>query len=296
MTDLAENVNLARFSSFNVGGNADFFTQPKTENDFFDAIEWAKSKNMPIFILGGGTNLVISDDGIEGLTIHTGKMDEIRIDNDEIWVQCGAKTNDLVNFCREKGLSGFEKFAGLPGTVGGALFMNARCYEKSICENLIAADFFDLDKSYKETYTFCQSHWDYKKSPFMNNRRAILAGRFRKSIGTPEEIQKSCDFYLNSRREKHQFDFPSAGSVFKNNHSFGKSSGAIIDEAGLKGTSRGGAKVADFHGNFIINTGGATAKDIFSLVQIVKKEVQNKFGFQLECEIRFVGRGFLGEV
>lgn len=296
MTDLLENVNLAKFSSFNVGGNADFFTQPKTEDDFFESIEWAKSQKMPIFILGGGTNLVISDDGIEGLTIHTGKMDEIRLDNDEIWAQCGAKMNDLVDFCRENGFSEFEKFTGLPGTVGGALFMNARCYEKSICENLIGADFFDLKKGCKTAYTFCPSHWGYKRSPFMGNQGVILNGRFKKVLGVPDEIQKNCEFYLKSRKEKRQFDFPSAGSVFKNNHSFGKSSGAIIDEAGLKGTCYGGAKVSDFHGNFIINTGEATTKDIFSLVQIVKEEVQNKFGFQLECEIRFVGRGFLGEV
>ena len=188
-----------------------------------------------------------------------------------------------------------EQFAGLPGSVGGAVYMNARCFDKSISDILFSVSTMEIDRKNHKT-TLNQEHfnacdWAYKKSPYQGGNRFITTVTFlltQKNASEQDKIAAECKKYIAERVNKGHFKYPSAGSVFKNNHDFGKPSGMIIDEAGLRGTTIGGAKVADFHGNFIINTGNAKASDIKALVELVQAKVHEKYGFFLETEIIFV--------
>ena len=201
----------------------------------------------------------------------------------------------FVNFCTENNISGVEQFAGLPGSVGGAVFMNARCFDKSISDIIFSVSYMNIDYSEKQIKLaqeiFNPDEWAYKKSPYQDGNKFITTATFlllQKNASEHDNIQEECKKYIGERVSKGHFKFPSAGSVFKNNHDFGKPSGQIIDEAGLRGTTIGGAKIADFHGNFIINTGNAKATEIKSLVELVQDKIKQKYGFFLEPEIIFV--------
>jgi UDP-N-acetylmuramate dehydrogenase len=198
----------------------------------------------------------------------------------------------FVNFCAENGFSGAEKFAGLPGTLGGALFMNARCFDLSISELFVEAYYIDLNDYTEQHKIFSSSDWDYKVSPFQNSHTLILSATFRlkKNVKSKEELKSENKKYIEERKSKGHFNFPSAGSVFRNNREFGAPSGKIIDECGLRGKQIGMAQIAPFHGNFIINLGGATQKDVKALVEFTVKEVKAKTGFCLQPEIIFVDK------
>ena len=208
----------------------------------------------------------------------------------------------FVDFCTKKNLSGAEQFAGLPGTVGGAVYMNARCFDRSVSDILYSTTHIEYtdEKAKLTEMPFTASDWDYKKSPFQAHtaedgsqitQRYITSATFRLTpagASAHEQIVADCKKYIAERVDKGHFKYPSAGSVFKNNRAFGAPSGKLIDDCGLKGLAIGGAQIAPFHGNFIINTGNATADDIYKLVKEAQKAVQNKFGYLLEPEIIFI--------
>ena len=209
----------------------------------------------------------------------------------------GAKTHlvrklasmaDLSAFCADHALKGFAPFAGLPGTAGGACFMNARCYGSEVADLLQNTKYFDFSTLSIKEYIFSPADWAYKVSPFQQNGGIILQSTFKVCTGKKADIiEESCK-NIEDRKQKGHFSYPSAGSVFKNNRNFGMPSGKIIEEAGLKGTSIGAAQIAPWHGNFIINNGGASASQIKELVDFTKAKVEEKTGFQLECEVIFV--------
>mgnify|MGYP003488291264 FL=1 len=207
----------------------------------------------------------------------------------------------------------YQEFAGLPGTIGGAVYMNARCFDKSISDILYQTEQIEIISKINtkvSTTNFNPSQWDYKKSPFQPNQESnnsqeptipkynfsehkifVSSATFKLTRKSPEEksqIQEECKKYINERKNKGHFNFPSAGSVFKNNRNFGAPSGKIIQDADLLGYAIGGAQVAPFHGNIIINKENATATQIKELVQHVQKVVKEKFGFSLEPEIIFL--------
>lgn len=196
----------------------------------------------------------------------------------------------LVNFCVKNRLEGLQTFAGLPGTIGGALFMNARCFDVSICESFVSANYLELDDFTCYEIGYFPGEWDYKVSPFQNSSKLILDAKLRlkKSDKSEEQLLEECKKYIEERKSKGHFNYPSAGSVFRNNRNFGAPSGKLIDECGLKGKQIGNAQIAPFHGNFIINLGGATQKDVKKLVELTVKEIKEKKGFILEPEIIFV--------
>lgn len=290
MENCLSNELLSRHTTFKIGGPARNFLLPATVDELTEAISHCRSHNEAFYILGGGSNLVFSDDGFPGTIICTKNLNKIDVHGNLVTCQAGVTISSFTTFAKYHGLSGFETFAGLPGTTGGAVFMNARCFEVEIADILESATYLDLKDLTVKSYTFNATHWAYKKSPFNDGTKLVLSATFKASATgvSPESIEEKNRFYINERKSKGHFEFPSAGSVFKNNHDFGKPSGKIIDEAGLKGFAIGGAKVADFHGNFIINTGNATAADVKALVDHIKKVVFQKFGFTLEEEIIFV--------
>ncbi|AEE16885.1 UDP-N-acetylmuramate dehydrogenase [Treponema brennaborense] len=336
---------LAPRTTFKVGGRAAVLAEPADVPSLCAVLNAVRAAAVPYFVLGGGSNVVVPDEGVAYAVVSLQTqllqpaMNGIEL-IDAAETSCGAgdsgesadfaagadfagpiaaagdsgKSGDfaagaaallrcgagctverVTAFCAEHSLGGLENFAGLPGTVGGAVYMNARCYDRSISDVLRRVSYLDCSSVQPKLccYEMNGADWDYKKSPFQGQlgTSVIVGAEFavtRLSAADAAASAKKAASYVADRREKGHFRFPSAGSVFKNNRAFGKPSGAIIDEAGLRGYRIGGAQVAPWHGNFIINTGGATADDIRSLVSYVIRTVHDKTGFTLEPEIVFI--------
>lgn len=307
--DILLNEPLANKSTFKVGGTADLFIKPINYYSFQIVLSVLLETNTKFYILGGGSNIVFPDH-FEGVIISTQSFSEIdymeaencpedfgKIDltPNQCLVTCfsGTSIATLVNFCSKNNIHGVEHFAGLPGTVGGALYMNARCFETSISDILFSTTYMSLETPKVKLHHILKNadDWDYKKSPFQDGKSFITTATFvleQQSEAEHEQIESECKKYIAERVDKGHFKYPSAGSVFKNNRNYGKPSGKIIDEAGLKGYQIGGAQIAPFHGNFIINVNKATQKDILDLVTYTQNCVKEKFNFDLEPEIIFL--------
>lgn len=298
----SNNQSLLNKNTFKIDCSAKLFITPQNIQQLINALQICKDNSF--FLLGGGSNIVLPEN-YDGIIISTEKLSKIELTSEsqnsskkKITCLCGTSISSLINFCIKNNLSGLEQFAGLPGSIGGACYMNARCFDKSISDVLISTEHLELSNN-QEIRIFSKeykpSEWDYKKSPFQNTEKKLIVTKAtfsveQKSEAEHQQIEADCKKYINERVSKGHFQYPSAGSVFKNNHSFGAPSGKLIDEAGLRGTQIGGAKIADFHGNFIINVNHATQSDIKALVELAKKTVKEKFGFLLEPEIIFVDK------
>jgi len=301
---------LAQKSTFKIGGNAKLFIAPENFNSFQFVLETLVATNTKFFIIGGGSNIVFPDETYDGVILSTQEfcdvsilkfdnlpfsMQDTKLESNQVLVTCfaGTPVATVVNFCTKNNLTGFEEFAGLPGSIGGALYMNARCFEKSISELLFYTSYMDYSSGKIEVkkLPYKESDFDYKKSPFQNQKRVVTTATFlvtKQPESEHQNIEEKCKEFIAERVTKGHFRYPSAGSVFKNNHDFGKPSGKLIDEAGLKGYTIGGAQIADFHGNFIVNTNNAKATDVKALVEYAEKIILEKYGFTLEPEIIFV--------
>lgn len=302
---MQKKVKLSPFTSFKIGGDADIYITPSSLEELRTALAFIQEEHIPAILLGGGSNLLIPDEGIRGAVIHTSRLNKIMLLESAgkrfVQAEAGTLMQDLTEFCAEHGLTGLEDFAGLPGTVGGAVFMNARCYEKSISDVLISASalYFSEKNCTIREYHYCKEDWGYKCSPFQpphkryaelnESRPVIVSATFRVEQGDAILIRETMERRIADRTAKGHFKLPSAGSVFKNNHTFGKPSGKLIDEAGLRGLRIGDAQVAPWHGNIIVNTGSATAREVMELINTIQKEVKDRTGFKLEPEIIFAG-------
>lgn len=283
---------MANHTTFRIGGPAPLFIEPFDVSSLLFTLSILKTDAVPYFVLGGGSNIVVSDKGFEGAVVSMSALCHIKAAGEYVASGAGASVSSVVSFCTEHALSGLEPFAGLPGSAGGAVYMNARCFDVSVSDILSEVRYIDCETLEEKTYRFSASDWDYKISPFQNTPRIVTCAVFktrRLSEDKKGEIAERCKAYVAERGTKGHYKFPSAGSVFKNNRAFGKPSGKIIDEAGLKGMRSGGAQVAPWHGNFIVNTGGATAADVRALADRIVETVRQKTGFTLECEILFCG-------
>lgn len=316
---------LCRHNSFKIGGEAALFVEAENVDSLCFVMDEIWREKIPYFILGGGTNVVFADEGFAGIVISTKKINAISIlENCEnkfdekpeekigvisilencdktseekiIVCEAGAGTNALVNFACTHGIAGLEEFAGLPGTVGGAVYMNARCFEKEISDvaRKISWIEWDGEKCVRCEKIFSKENWGYKKSPFTGTQKIVTRVEFalpqnqKNSAQKNSELEKRAREFVALRKQKGHFEFPCAGSVFKNNRAFGEPSGKIIESLGLKGTQIGGAQIAPLHANIIINTGGAKCSDVRALVELIKRETKNRLGFDLEEEIIFV--------
>ncbi|MDR0758953.1 MAG: UDP-N-acetylmuramate dehydrogenase [Treponema sp.] len=290
---------MALHTTFKAGGPADIWVRP--EGDYFpayaaDLIGFARSEGIPVFVLGGGANLVVADRGIRGIVLDTGGWTGWETLTGEtreaaVCVCSGTAVDALIVALTERGWAGPEFLAGMPGTVGGAVWMNARCQEKSVSDLLIETEIIDMENDSLDPFWVSGKDGDfsYKRSPFQDRKVLITAARFSLKRGEPEELRRAAAALRRDREVKGHFRAPSAGSAFKNNRAFGKPTGKIIDETGLRGFSVGGAMIAPWHGNFIINTGQARAADIRALTEAVMEKVHAALGLTLEPEILFVG-------
>ena len=288
---------LSARSSFKIGGKAALLAEPSDEESLAFALTEIRNAKTPYFVLGGGTNVLFDDAGFDGIVVSTKKLSGISLAKDEgkaiIRAAAGESVAALVSFAQEKGLTGLEEFAGLPGTVGGAVYMNARCFDREMSQ--VAAKITWLEWTPQDgafvirEAVFAPSDWAYKKSPFTGNGRVVLSAEFIVQKGDKASIAQKAAAFIQERKDKGHYKFPCAGSVFKNNRAFGRPTGKIIDELGLKGERRGGAQIAPFHGNIIINAGGASSADVRALVDLCKARAKEKFGIELEEEIIFAG-------
>ncbi len=299
--------SLASRTTMQVGGPAAVLAVPENVESAVYAAICVRAEGLPLFILGGGSNIIVRDEGLDAFVLSLERLDGISYENNLLTVGAGARFDAIVDFCAVHCLKGLSSFAGLPGSAGGAAYMNARCYGVSAGDLIESVSYVDLDalaneKPYSDHFTLAnfvkvyhneRGKWAYKKSPFQSFPSLILSLTFHvdeleKNVGNENEIRSENERFIEDRRSKGHFRAPSAGSVFKNDRRFGKPSGQLIDEAGLKGLSVGGAQIAPWHGNFIINKGSASAGDIQALVEKAKAAVMERTGFALEPEVIFV--------
>jgi UDP-N-acetylmuramate dehydrogenase len=288
---------MAELSSFKAGGPADCWVQPGGEGfPAFAAalIAAARAADVPVFILGGGANILAADSGIRGIVLDTGGWMGLTGQPQQegiLRLRAGTTLDAAAEIAALAGLSGLEFLAGMPGSIGGAVWMNARCYGREIADVLVETEAVDFSGS-KPRYVqlpAVKTEFGYKRSPFQGRDTLILSASFRLTPGKTPDIRATMDAHRADREAKGHYCYPSAGSVFKNNPDFGKPTGKIIDELGLCGLQKGGAQVAPWHGNIIVNSGGATASDIRALVDEVAARVKAAAGLTLEPEILFVG-------
>jgi UDP-N-acetylmuramate dehydrogenase len=290
---------MSRHTSFRIGGPAEALVKPRDAEELGRLYTALKTQDIPCFLLGGGANILVADRGIRGAVLDLGSLRGLELLRSpgqgtllEAWA--GTPMSEASEFAAAGGGSGLEFIYSMPGSVGGAVWMNARCYGHSVCEVLRRVQYLRPDGrvEWLEVEADGESPegpWGYKRSPFQSRPWVILKAVFALAPGDPQAMQGEMRRVREDRERKGHFQLPSAGSVFKNNRDFGAPTGQIIDALGLKGRSVGAARVSELHGNIIVNTGGATAQEVLALIRLIEQEVQRAHGFRLEREVLLVG-------
>ena len=257
-------VSMKNYTSFKVGGPAELFLSPEDAGQTAKLVRFCEKEEIPVFVLGKGSNLLVSDRGIKGAVIYTGKQCGISlVDENTVRAQSGASLAQLCTFALENSLSGLEFAYGIPGTVGGAVFMNAGAYGGEMKDVLLNSEYVSTDGTSGELDNEAME-LSYRHSAYENSNLVITAASVRLAPADRNEIKSTMNDILARRKEKQPLEYPSAGSTFKRPE--GNFAGALIEQCGLKGVSVGGAQVSEKHAGFIINRGGATAADILSLI------------------------------
>ncbi len=278
---------MGRHTTFRIGGNADVFVSVSSPEQLKTVLSAAKENRVPTFCLGRGSNLLVSDDGIEGAVISLGEMCEIHRNGNRITCEAGTPLSALCLFARDESLSGLEFAYGIPGSVGGALFMNAGAYGGEMAQVVTAAIAIDPDEE-EHILMADQMAFGYRTSIFRENGWIITYVTVELAPGDKTKITEKMEDLMGRRKAKQPLEFPSAGSTFKRPTGF--FAGALIEENGLKGAAVGDAQVSEKHAGFIINRGNATAEDVCGLIAHVQDVVQRANGVLLEPEVIFVGR------
>jgi UDP-N-acetylmuramate dehydrogenase len=282
---------LGRYTTYKTGGPADALVIPRTNESMPYIVALARDEGIPLTVIGGGSNLLVGDRGIEGIVIRICE-DESRhavisiLENGTIYADAMAGKENLINFAIDSGFGGIEFMAGIPGCLGGGIVMNAGTYMGSFADILADVDVIDAC-GVKHVISIDKAMSSYRHMD-IGEEIIITGARFRlPEADDRAAVRARVEEILADRRKKHPLDYPSAGSVFKNPD--GHSSWKLINDAGLKGKTVGGASVSDLHTNFIININKATSRDIRDLIALVRETVYNKFGIHLEAEIKMVG-------
>lgn len=306
------NESMKTHTTLRIGGNADYFVMPRTKEELRDVIGCAKKHGIDYYILGNGSNLLVTDAGYRGMMIYTGRyFDEISYDTayavgnanevnivdtacntgtDEcvvVYAQSGVRLSRLGNSLMEEACTGFEFAAGIPGTVGGAVVMNAGAYGGEIKDVIVAAEVLADDGSII-TLSGDELGLGYRTSIIASKGYVVLGAWFRLHKGDREQIKQRMKELAALRKEKQPLEYPSAGSTFKRPE--GYYAGKLISDAGLKGYHVGGAMVSEKHAGFVINTGAATASDFVALTDAVRDKVYDMYGVRLELEVKVIGQ------
>jgi UDP-N-acetylmuramate dehydrogenase len=271
---------------FKVGGPADILLSPTNIEQLTKSIKICKENNIPYYIIGNGSNLLVKDGGIRGVVIKLVSLNTIQARGNFIKAEAGALLKDVSAKAVEGSLTGFEFACGIPGSVGGAVFMNAGAYDGEIKNVIREAEVID-DNGNVIVLDRDELELGYRTSKVMKENFVVVSAIFQLELGENESIKTRVDELTRRREEKQPLEYPSAGSTFKRPE--GYFAGKLIQDAGLKGYSIGGAAVSEKHSGFVINKGGATAKDILDLIAHVQEEVKRQFGVELHPEVRILG-------
>lgn len=274
-------------TSFRIGGPVDIFVSPSNKEQIKYVLKLCKENNIPFYIMGNGSNLLVQDKGFRGVILQIFKnMNKVEIMEDKVWAEAGVLLSSLSNRIKDKSLTGFEFASGIPGTLGGAVFMNAGAYGGEIKQILVNVEV--LDENYNEVLLNNKDlELGYRSSILQSKEFIVLSAMLKLEKGNKNEIEERINYLTKKRTTKQPLNIPSAGSTFKRPK--GYYAGKLIMDSGLKGYSVGGAQVSEKHCGFIVNKGNATAKDIIELIKYVQTTVYDKYGVKMEPEIRIIG-------
>ena len=272
-------------TSFKTGGKADLFVKAYLVEEIKSVLTIASKNNIPIFVLGNGTNLLVRDEGFRGIVLQV-RIENIEIDGLNVIVGAGVKNAVLSKKLIDNSLTGFEFASGIPGTIGGAIKMNAGAYGGEIKDIVSEVTYLDYEGNI-HTINNSECEFEYRHSRFFRDKAIILQVKLRLENGNKSEIENKVKELLDQRKEKQPLEYPNAGSTFKRGDGF--ITAKLIDECGLKGYSIGGAEVSEKHAGFIVNKNNATTKDILELIELVKTKVKEKTGNNIELEVEIIG-------
>lgn len=283
------NEPMKKHTSFKIGGPAECLIKIKTIEDLEKVIKYANRKKIPVTIIGNGSNLLVLDGGIKGIVLKI-EIDNLEIEEQKseinITVGAGYKLGMLAQVMLKKEIEGFEELSGIPGTIGGAIKMNAGAHGKEMKDIIDKVICMDYDGNIKE-FNNSEMKFQYRQSMLKTNQYIVLSAILKFQKGKKEQIKEKMNEYAKYRKEKQPIEFPSAGSTFKRGDDF--ITAKLIDDAGLKGYTIGGAMVSTKHSGFVINKGEATAQDVLDLIKYIKEEIEKKFNKKIELEIQVLG-------
>ena len=282
------NEPMKKHTSFKIGGPAEVFIKVTSTKEVDTIIKIANKNKIPIYIIGNGSNILVNDEGIKGIVLKN-DINEIEIEKEQnscnVKVGSGVVIAALAHKLLQEEISGFEELSGIPGTIGGAVKMNAGAHGKEMKDIVTSTTFIDMKGNIK-TISNEEHKFKYRESIFSKEKYIILSTTLKLEYGTKNKIKDTIESFAKWRKEKQPLEYPNAGSTFKRGDNF--ITAALIDECGLKGYKIGGAQVSTKHAGFIINTGNATAKDVLELVEYIKKTVYEKKGKKIELEIEVI--------
>lgn len=280
------NESLKNYTMTKLGGNADVFVMPETEEEAANIIKYANDYNVPLLMLGNGSNMVVRDGGVRGIVVSFIKLNKIRVDGNRIYAQSGALIKEVSKTAASSCLTGFEFACGIPGSVGGAMAMNAGAYGGEIKDIIIDCTVLTKEGE-RIVLSKDELELEYRKSIIAKKGYFVLSSNFQLEKGIQEEIDAKIADLTYKRESKQPLEYPSAGSVFKRPP--GYFAGKLIQDSGLQGKGVGGAEVSTKHAGFIINKGNATAADYIETIEMVQRVVKEKFDVDLELEVKIVG-------
>ena len=289
--DCQKELALSSKSSFKIGGKADLAVFPKNAGELEYVVAYLKDREIPYIVVGNGSNILFEDEGYRGCVIFTEKMNEVKVEGNRLYAGAGASFTAMATVAKNASLTGLEFAYGIPGSCGGAVVMNAGAYVGEVSQVLESCTVFDAEKYEVYTLTKDEMNLSYRHSILSDKKNLIcISATFTLKEGKKDEIDDVIRDLMQRRRSKQPLEYPSAGSVFKRPGP-DLFVGKMVEDSGLKGYTIGGAQVSQKHAGFIINIGGATAKDVLDLVAHIKSVVRANYGVELECEIRRVGNG-----
>ena len=283
---IQENAMMKDHVHFKVGGPADILLIPNTKEQVVKSINLCNENNVPCFVIGNGSNLLVKDGGIRGVVIKLLDVKNIEVNGEELVAECGAMLKDVSKVALENSLTGIEFACGIPGSIGGAVFMNAGAYNGEMSHVIKEAEVIDNEGNII-TLSKDELELGYRSSKVMKAGYVVLSATLALKKGEVKSIRDLVNDLTEKRESKQPLEYPSAGSTFKRPE--GYFAGKLIQDAGLKGYTLGGAAVSDKHSGFVINKGNATAKDILDLIKHIQDEVKKQFGVELHTEVRIVG-------